>query len=101
MSWNRGTRQLKGWDSRDIAGIHFSVFYDEGEQVRGVPEANLRAAFEYGRTVSEGWRVKRNGSIFRASVEIEFLRPADDQQPAFIKIVRDISHNYQERRRFV
>lgn len=97
VSWNLGARQLKGWDSRDITGIHFSVFYDEDEQARGVPEANLRAAREHGRIMSEGWRLKRNGSIFRASVEIEFLSPSDDQQPAFIKIVRDVSQNYQER----
>ena len=97
MSWNLGAKQLKGWDSRDIAGIHFSVFYDQDEQARGVPEANLRAAREHGRTISEGWRLKRNGSIFRASIEIEFLNPTNDQQPAFIKIVRDVSHNHQEK----
>ncbi|CRH40642.1 hypothetical protein BN1184_CF_00370 [Pantoea ananatis] len=97
MSWNLGCREIKGWDSRDIRGQHISVFYDEDEQARNIPEANLREARERGKFTGEGWRLRKNGSAFRASVEIEFLNPSDEDNAAFIKIVRDVSQGYQER----
>lgn len=96
LSWNRGARQINGWDSRDITGLHFSNFYDDDERTKGVPAANLAAARTHGQYIGEGWRLRRDGSVFRASVEIEYLCPSTEQQPAFIKIVRDISHSYQE-----
>lgn len=97
LSWNRGAHLIKGWDSRDITGLHFSVFYDDEEQARGVPEANLATAREHDRFAGEGWRLRWDGSVFRASIEIEFLSPDSDEDAAFIKIVRDISNSYQER----
>ncbi|MDE8559278.1 putative bifunctional diguanylate cyclase/phosphodiesterase [Pantoea vagans] len=97
LSWNRGARLIKGWDSRDITGLHFSVFYDDEERARGVPQANLAAAREHGRFAGEGWRLRRDGSVFRASIEIEFLSPDGDDEAAFIKIVRDITPDHQAR----
>lgn len=97
MSWNLGCREIKGWESRDIRGQHISVFYDEDEQARNIPEADLGYAREHGKFTGEGWRLRKNGSTFRASVEIEFLNPSEKEHAAFIKIVRDVSHDYQER----
>lgn len=97
MSWNRGAREIKGWDGRDITGLNFSVFYDEDEQAAGVPAANLAAAREHGWYRGEGMRLRKDGSLFRAAVEIEYLSPAGTEQPAFIKTVRDVSGYHQEK----
>ena len=97
MSWNQGCREIKGWDSRDIRGQHISVFYDEDERAMGIPEASLREAREHGRFTGEGWCLRKNGSVFRSSVEIEFLDPTDEEHATFIKIVRDVSQEHQER----
>ncbi len=97
LSWNCGARQIKGWDSRDITGLHLSNFYDDDERAKGVPASNLATARTHGQYIDEGWRLRQDGSVFRASVEIEYLRPSAEQQPAFIKIVRDISQSYQEK----
>ncbi|MEN4757939.1 PAS domain S-box protein, partial [Pantoea agglomerans] len=97
LSWNRGGRNMKGWDRPEITGLHFSVFYDDSERTRGVPEENLAAARDCGQYSAEGWRLRRDGSVFRAFVEIEFLHPAEGEQAAFIKIVRDVSRQYEER----
>jgi diguanylate cyclase (GGDEF)-like protein/PAS domain S-box-containing protein len=97
LSWNRGARNIKGWERAEITGLHFSVFYDDDERARNVPEENLAAARKHGRYSAEGWRLRRDGSVFRALVDIEFLRPAEGEQAAFIKIVRDVSRHYEER----
>ncbi|KAF6652524.1 EAL domain-containing protein [Enterobacteriaceae bacterium EKM102V] len=97
LSWNRGAREMKGWESAEITGLNFSVFYDDDERARRVPEENLAAARMHGRCSAEGWRLRRDGSVFRALVDIEFLHPAEGEQAAFIKIVRDVSRQYEER----
>ena len=97
LSWNRGARNIKGWERAEITGLHFSVFYDDDERARNVPEENLAAARKHGRYSAEGWRLRRDGSVFRALVDIEYLRPAEGEQAAFIKIVRDVSRHYEER----
>ncbi|MBK5017960.1 bifunctional diguanylate cyclase/phosphodiesterase [Pantoea sp. S62] len=97
LSWNRGARNIKGWERAEITGLHFSVFYDGDERARNVPEENLAAAREHGRYSAEGWRLRRDGSVFRALVDIEFLCPAEGEQATFIKIVRDVSRHYEER----
>ncbi|WP_205953143.1 PAS domain S-box protein, partial [Pantoea stewartii] len=97
MSWNLGCEKIKGWESHDIRGQHISVFYEEKEQARNIPDANLHYARLHGRFSGEGWRMRKNGSAFRASVEIVFLNPPGKGHAAFIKIVRDVSQHYQER----
>ncbi|WP_337037082.1 putative bifunctional diguanylate cyclase/phosphodiesterase [Pantoea agglomerans] len=97
LSWNRGARNIKGWERQEITGLHFSIFYDDDERARHVPEENLNAARRCGRHSVEGWRLRGDGSAFRALVDIEFLYPAEGEQAAFIKIVRDVSRHYEEK----
>lgn len=97
LTWNRGARNIKGWERPEITGLHFSVFYDDDERARNVPQENLAAARKHGRYSAEGWRLRRDGSVFRALVDIEYLRPAEGEQAAYIKIVRDVSRHYEER----
>lgn len=97
VSWNRGARQLKGWPSHDITGLHFSVFYDEEQRAEGVPEKHLTIVRKHGKYAGEGWRIRQDGSAFRASVEIESISLNGNERVGFIKIVRDISAQYKER----
>jgi len=97
LSWNCGAEHIKGWNSRDITGLNFSNFYDDDERAKGTPASNLACARSRGQYVGEGWRIKLDGSVFRASVASEYLNPINERQPAFIKMVSDISHSYQEK----
>jgi len=92
-----GARNIKGWERQEITGLHFSIYNDDDERARHEPEENLIAARERGRHSAEGWRLRREGSGLRALVNIEFLHPAEGEQAAFIKIVRDVSRHYDFR----
>lgn len=90
-SWNPGARRIKGYEANEIIGRHFSVFYTDDDRHNGVPDAALRAAREHGQYDSEGWRMRKDGTSFWASVLITPLYTADGTFVGFGKIVRDVT----------
>ncbi|MHA4837652.1 PAS domain S-box protein [Sphingopyxis sp. MSC1_008] len=90
-SWNEGARRIKGYEPEDIIGEHFSRFYTDEDRAHGEPVRALETARQEGRFIAEGWRVRRNGERFRASVVIDAIRDDDGRPIGFAKITRDIS----------
>lgn len=91
MSWNAGARRFKGYDAIEIVGQHFSRFYTPEDQATGLPAFALRSAEDEGRFEAEGWRVRRDGSRFWASVVIEPIRDPDGALLGFAKVTRDLT----------
>jgi PAS domain S-box-containing protein len=89
MSWNAGARRIKGYTGRDIIGQHFRVFYPPEEQADGHPEHNLELALRDGSYAEEGWRVRRDGTRFWASVVITAVHDAAGRHIGFAKVTRD------------
>ena len=90
-SWNEGAQRIKGYKAGEIIGKHFSVFYPEADVKAGRPELNLRRAIEAGRVEEEGWRVRKDGSRFWASVVITALKDDSGALYGFSKVTRDTS----------
>src|SRR5581483_7655426 len=90
-SWNEGAQRLKGYREEEILGKHFSIFYPERDRMWDKPRYELRVASEEGQFEEEGWRVRKEGSEFWASVLI--TRILDDQGKllGFSKITRDLT----------
>jgi PAS domain S-box-containing protein len=91
MTWNLGAQQIKGYTADDIIGRHFSTFYPREALDRGWPEYELKVATAEGRFEDEGWRVRKDGSRFWASVVITALRDPEGKLLGFSKITRDVS----------
>src|SRR6185312_11743714 len=89
-SWNVGGQRIKGYSSAEILGQHFSRFYTETDRANGKPARALRIAREQGRYEEEGWRVRKDGTFFWASVVIDPIRE-DGRLVGFAKITRDIT----------
>ena len=69
-SWNQGARRMKGYSADEVIGKHFSIFYTPEDLAARKPERELSTAIQEGRYEEEGWRVKKDGSLFWASVVI-------------------------------
>jgi len=91
VSWNAGAQRIKGYAPEEILGRHFSVFYPPEAVRRGWPEEELRLATREGRFEDEGWRVRKDGTQFWASVVITALREEDGKLLGFAKITRDLT----------
>ena len=89
-SWNAGGERIKGYAASEVLGRNFSTFYTPEDIDGHVPELALRTAAEDGRYEREGWRVRKDGTRFWASVIIDAIHDGD-QLIGFAKITRDIS----------
>jgi len=90
-NWNAGGLRIKGYSPEEIIGQHFSRFYSPADQAAGRPARALQLAVENDRYEEEGWRVRKDGTFFWASVVIDPIRDDDNKLLGFAKITRDIS----------
>ena len=91
VSWNTGAEQIKGYRADEILGHHFSCFYTPEDIESEKPERELESAAKDGRYEEEGWRLRKDGSRFWASVVITALRDASGVLRGFAKVSRDIT----------
>ena len=90
-NWNAGAERLKGYTADEIIGQHFSKFYTREERAKGVPGRVLETAVREGRSETEGWRQRKDGSRFWASVVVDAIRNSAGELEGFAKITRDIT----------
>jgi PAS domain S-box-containing protein len=91
-TWNLGAERIKGYRAEEIIGQHFSRFYLEEDVRAGLCDRELEEAAEVGRFECEGWRVRKDGSRFCASVVITAVRdPANSSLLGFAKVTRDLT----------
>jgi PAS domain S-box-containing protein/putative nucleotidyltransferase with HDIG domain len=93
--WNRGAEHIKGYRADEIVGRRFSQLYPKEDVESGKPERALAAAAAEGRFEDEGWRVRKDGSRFFASVIITVLRDDAGELRGFAKVTRDITTRKQ------
>lgn len=91
VSWNEGARRIAGYQADEILGHHFSRFYVPEDRESGKPEQGLQAAAAEGRFEDEGWRVRKDGSRFRANVVFTALHDETGQLRGFSNVTRDIT----------
>ena len=94
-TWNSGAERIKGYHAEEIIGEHFSRFYTQEDQREGLPmRALLRATME-GRYEAEGWRIRKDGSRFRASVVIDPIHDDAAKLIGFAKVTRDVTERHR------
>ena len=91
MSWNAGAQRIKGYTEEEILGRHFSIFYTPEDVENGRPAWVLKNAIENGRWEDEGWRLRKDGSRFWASVVVTMLKDRNGVLQGFAKVTRDIT----------
>ncbi|KAG0746152.1 hypothetical protein G6F24_015759 [Rhizopus arrhizus] len=95
-NWNAGAQRAKGYSQEELVGRHFSCFYTPGDQEAGLPQQGLARAREQGRFEAEGWRVRKDGTLFWAHVVIDAIH---DDQGALIGFAKGTRDNTERRER--
>jgi PAS domain S-box-containing protein len=95
-SWNAGGERIKGYRADEIIGCHFSCFYTAEDREGGEPAFALATALSEGKYEKEGWRVRKDGTRFWASVVIDPVFDDDGALVGFAKITRDVTQRRQQ-----
>ncbi len=91
VSWNPGAQRAKGYTASEIIGQHFSIFYTEPDIKRHHPANELKLALKNGRYEEEGWRVRKDGTVFWANVVITAIFDEERNHIGFGKVTRDLT----------
>jgi PAS domain S-box-containing protein len=91
VSWNPEAQRFKGYEPNEIIGEHFSRFYTDEDRKAEIPRTALETARREGRFEAEGWRVRKDGSRFWASVIIDPIRDDQGELVGFAKVTRDLT----------
>jgi PAS domain S-box-containing protein len=89
--WNKGAEYLKGYKSEEIIGKSFRLFYTKEDRENNLPEQLIKQAKKTGKACTEGWRVKKDGSLFWGSVTIKASYDDTKVVTGFMKITHDLS----------
>ncbi|WP_437279969.1 PAS domain S-box protein [Sorangium sp. So ce375] len=95
-TWNAGAQQIKGYSAQEVIGSHFSRFYPAEAIARSWPQTELAEARRLGRFEDEGWRVRKDGSMFWANVIITAIHGPDGELRGFSKITRDLTERKRQ-----
>jgi len=98
-TWTPTAERLKGYRAEEIIGKHFSIFYTQEDVAGGKCDRALEAATRQGKFEDEGWRVRKDGSHFWASVALTALRDAQGNLRGFGKVTRDLTDRKQAEER--
>jgi len=91
QNWNKGAEKIKGYSAQEILGKSFTLFYSKEDQERKLPQQLLNEAVLSGRAVHEGWRVRKDGTVFWGSVVITALHNKLNEHIGFSKVTRDLT----------
>ena len=95
--WNAGAQRIAGYVEAEIVGHHFSRFYTTAARAAGAPERALAVAATSGSYEDDGWRVRKNGSLFLAAVVIDAIRDEEGKLIGFANIMRDVTERHEAR----
>ncbi len=94
-SWNEGAKRIQGYTSEEIIGKYFTIFYPEEDIIKGKPAYELKIARAQGKYEEEGWRVRKNGDQFWASVVITAIYNHEGLLIGFSKVTRDLTEKIE------
>lgn len=91
-TWNPGAERIKQYTADEILGKHFSRFFTQEDLERGRPAELMKLAAQRARVEHEGWRVRKDGTRFWASVVLTAVRdPASGEVTGYAKVTRDFT----------
>ena len=91
-SWNTGAHRMKGYTPAEVIGKHFSHFYTSEDIAADRPWKDLAVARSAGRFGAEGWRVRKDGTLFWANSTINALHDADGHLYGYASVTQDLTH---------
>jgi PAS domain S-box-containing protein len=92
QNWNKGAEKIKGYKEKEIVGKSFENFYLEEDRRSKLPYKLINQAREQGKAIHEGWRLRKDGSMFWGSIVLTALHDDENSIIGFSKVTRDLTN---------
>lgn len=90
-TWNAGAVAIHGYTAAEVLNRHVSCVFTAGARQAGRPDRLLQRAALHGRAEEQGWRLRKDGSMFWADVVLTPVMDAQGKLRGFAKVTRDLS----------
>ena len=100
-SWNNAAKQIIGYTSDEIVGKHFAIFYRPDERRSGEPNRALELAVQRGKHEVEGWRIRKNGTLFFVTGSVSSILDNKGHLIGFANIIRDATERRDAQEKLV
>ncbi|WP_295770009.1 ATP-binding protein [uncultured Mucilaginibacter sp.] len=90
-NWNKGAQRIKGYNPNEVIGQHFRMFYTDADKAIKKPETLINLARTKGRSIDEGWRVRKDGTRFWGSITITAIHDNERNVIGYTKVTRDLT----------
>ena len=98
-TWNTGAQRLKGYSASEIIGQPYATFFTEEDRRAGLPDTALKTAAANGRWEQEGWRVRKDGTLFWAMAVLDAVFDDKGDLIGYAKVTRDVTERLRARER--
>jgi PAS domain S-box-containing protein len=95
QNWNKGAEKIKGYKEEEIVGKSFQEFYLPNDRESGLPLQLLNRARQTGKAIHEGWRKRKDNSLFWGSIVLTALHDVGGNIIGFSKVTRDLTDRKQ------
>jgi len=90
-TWNRGAEHLLGYSTHEATGRPMDFIFTEQDRAAGLPRALLDTCKRVGEVQSEGWRIRKDGSVFWGSTTLAAVRDEQSRLLGWSQLVQDRS----------
>lgn len=95
LDWNLGAKRIKGYEAKEIIGRNFRIFYHQKDLELKKPDRLIKEALKNGKAIDEGWRVRKDKSLFWGSITITCVHADNGEVIGFSKVTRDLTERKQ------
>ncbi|MCC6507608.1 MAG: PAS domain S-box protein [Pirellulaceae bacterium] len=90
-TWNTGAERMTGYSLQEAIGMNYEKLFPDEERKRNIPQKHLEVSAVHGRLLEEGWRVRKDGTRFRADILMTAMRDRNGNVNGFVKVTRDVT----------
>ncbi|PVY42220.1 sensor histidine kinase [Pontibacter virosus] len=90
-TWNEGASRMKGYEAEEVVGKFYGMLFTDEDRANHKPEEELKAAKEQEQFKTEGWRQKKDGSLFWANITLTPIYNEKDELIGLTKVTRDLT----------
>jgi PAS domain S-box-containing protein len=91
VCWNPGASRLFGYQSNEVVGHHFSLFFSPADVESGQPEQELEIARATGRCDNVRWQYRKDGSRFWCGATLTPLFDENKHLRSFARVMHDLT----------